>query len=182
MPSHLNLAEGNIHVINNEDHADMTAMEAASPGVSDIGKVHMVSESDFKSFFGIISNSNPRIVKFRTEIYTTTETTDATATTAYAITLNDEETYIIEARVMAQVAGDASNQIVIGKRFVYYRTSGGNATSLGSDDLFSHDSGGSWSGLTLTASVSTSTVNLQVTGIAATTIEWKLFVEIRKSF
>lgn len=182
MPSHKNLAEGNIHVINDADYATITALESATPGSSDIGKVHMVSESDFKSYFAVISNSSPRYALIETSIYATLTTANATPTTVAAITLNDEQVYIIEATLMGQVGGSAANAKVVSKRFVYYRTSGGNATSLGTDDIFSHDSGGSWSGTNLTASVSTDTVNLQATGIAATSIDWKLFINIKKSF
>lgn len=182
MPTHKSLAEGNIHVINDADHADIATLEAATPGTSDIGKVHMVSESDFKSLWGIMSNSNPRFARIRTEYYGMQQTSDATPTSAIAFTLNDEQTYIFEVTALAQTAGDASGGFVIGKRFVYYRTSAGSATSMGSDDLFSHDHGTGWSALDLTASVSTSTVAFQVTGKAATSIEWKVFVDIKKAF
>jgi len=182
MPKHSAVVEGSNHIINDADHADIATLEAATPGTSDIGKVHMVSEGDYKSYWAVIDSNNPRFALIGTEVYTAAQTNNATPTTVSFIVLNDEGTYMFEVKVMGQVAGDASDNTVIGKRFVYYRTGAGNATSLGSDDMFSHDSGGSWAATDLTVSVSTSTVSFQVTGIAATTIDWKCFVSIKKCF
>jgi len=182
MPKHSAVVEGSNHIINDADHADIATLEVATPGASDIGKVHMVSHADYNSYWAVISSTAPRFARINTEIYNTVTTVNATPTTITSITLNDEETYIFEVRLIGQVGGDASDNTVIGKRFVYYRTSAGSATSLGSDDMFSHDSGGSWAATDLTVSVSTSTVSFQVTGIAATSIDWKIFVDVRKSF
>lgn len=95
----------------------------------------------------------------------TITTTDATETTLWIKTLDDETAYVIEAMVMAQYS-DGSNCAMFLKRILVYRNEEGNATIRDSYE----DPGDSECDFDL--DTSGQSVRARVTGVAATSIIW----------
>ena len=101
----------------------------------------------------------------------TVQTTDATPTTLITIPLDDDTEYIVVARVSLQEDSQADGNAAV-RRCWAYRRSGGGATIGSQDTPFTGQAYG-----TITFAVSSNDLLLQVTGIAATTINWGAVVE-----
>lgn len=106
----------------------------------------------------------------------TVQTTDATQTTLYSETLADESAYMVRAYVTGK-KNDSTDRAVYGKVACVYRDAGGGATIQGSvGDIFTDiESNASWD---VTVTVNTNDVRVSVTGVAATTIDWKGKIEV----
>lgn len=97
------------------------------------------------------------------------QTTDATETTVDSITLLDENTYHVEALIIA-VQSDGTDRASYHIAGTFYRTSTGSATQQGSTTaVHTEESNAS---LAATFTVSSNDVRVSITGIAAETWEW----------
>lgn len=96
-------------------------------------------------------------------------TTDATQTTAMSLTLEDENTYHVEALVTA-VQSTGANRASYRLAGTVYRTGGGSATLQGTvTAVHSQESDANWDA---TLTVSGNDLRVSVTGVASTTIRW----------
>lgn len=99
----------------------------------------------------------------------TVQTTDATATVIDSFTLDDEETYMVQINIVG-TKSDGSDRCGVIKSACIYRD-GGSATIQGSvPGMLESFSNGAWS---VDITVSGNDVRAVVTGVAATTINWK---------
>lgn len=101
----------------------------------------------------------------------TVSTTDATVTDLATVAVAENKSYIIEATVSAKNT-DGSERYsakVIGS---FYRATGGNVTQDGSTSMIFENNTGDWGGIDLVADAVNQTVDLQVTGKAATNVVW----------
>jgi hypothetical protein len=96
-------------------------------------------------------------------------TTDATVTAAFLINLEDSTTHIVEAQIVGAQAASA-NRAMYWKRALVYRN-GGGATIQGAAQSVTADveSNAAWNGA---VAVGANLVDAEVTGAAATTINW----------
>jgi len=100
-------------------------------------------------------------------------TTDDTVTAIKTIALADNTTYVIKAVVVAREA--TNNRAAYERTFAFYREAAGAATLLGSNLLdFTSESNVAWD---VTMAASGNNVEIRVTGVAATTIDWTATVE-----
>lgn len=100
----------------------------------------------------------------------TVQTTDATQTTVDSFTLDDEETYMIQINVVG-TKSDGSERCGAIKTAVLYRDGGGNATIQGVEGVTIEEySDSNWD---VSITVSGNDVRASVTGLAATTVNWK---------
>lgn len=110
--------------------------------------------------------------------YGSVQTTNATQTTVWTETLDDESSYIIKAYVVGK-KNDSTARAVYGKVACVYRDAGGGATIQGSvGDIFSDIE--SVAGWDATITVSSNAARVSVTGAASTTVDWKVQVEFIK--
>lgn len=99
----------------------------------------------------------------------TLQTTNATITGIYTLSLEDENTYQIEADIVG-VKSDGSARASYKLIGTFYRTGAGNATQQGATTVVhSIESDANWAA---TLTVSGTLAAVAVTGVAATTIEW----------
>ena len=102
------------------------------------------------------------------------QTTDGTAQTAQYITLPDTSALAMTARAIGKKS-DASERAIYTREGLFYRN-GGSATQQGATTTLGSDieSDATWTGLTM--GVSGNLALIQVTGKAATTIDWRITV------
>lgn len=97
------------------------------------------------------------------------QTTDATETTLWSKTLDDNKAYLLEVRIAARQT-DNTNRAAYIRRALIYRA-GGGATIQGSvSDELTIESDSNWNA---TIDVSGNDVRVRVTGAAGTTIDWQ---------
>ena len=96
-------------------------------------------------------------------------TTDATITAAFLINLEDETSHIVEAQIVGKKS-DTSDRAMYWKRALVYRN-GGGATIEGAAQSVTADveSNAAWDAA---VAVGANLVDAEVTGVAATTIDW----------
>ena len=96
-------------------------------------------------------------------------TADATVTAAFLINLEDETSHIVEAQIVGKKS-DTSDRAMYWKRALVYRN-GGGATIQGSAQSVTADveSNAAWNAA---VAVGANLVDAEVTGVAATTIDW----------
>ncbi len=100
----------------------------------------------------------------------TVQTTDDTATVIDSFTLDDEETYMVQINVVG-TKSDGSERCGVIKQAVLYRDGGGVATLQGNVSITLEEySDSNWD---VDITVSSNDVQASVTGLAATTINWK---------
>ncbi len=100
---------------------------------------------------------------------TTIETTDDTQTTIDSFTLDDEETYMVQINVVG-TKSDGSDRCGVIKSACLYRD-GGVATIEGVEGVTLEEySDSNWD---VSITVSSNDVRASVTGLAATTVNWK---------
>lgn len=105
---------------------------------------------------------------------TTVQTTDATQTTIDSFTLDDEETYLVQISVVG-TKSDGSERCGAIKQAVLYRDGGGNATIQGVVHVTLEEySDSNWD---IDITVSGNDVRASVTGLAATTVNWKCSIQ-----
>ncbi len=121
------------------------------------------------SFFTAATDNDPRLDIVQTRI----ATTDATPTTLQTITLAADQTYLIEARVVARRTGgvsgsdgDCATYIIKG---TYNKIGAGNAAIVGALEINQQEL---VAGYDATLTLSGSTVLVTVTGVATTNITW----------
>lgn len=104
------------------------------------------------------------------------QTTGASATTLWSRTLPTSSVLHVRAEIVG-IKSDGSDRARYVREFTYYRASG-NATLADTDyaPIPDYESDATWGGPAL--AVATGTVSLQVTGKAATTINWRARVQI----
>ncbi len=97
------------------------------------------------------------------------QTTDATVTTLLTVALEDENTYYLEATVcgVQSTGGGRTSTKIAG---TFYRTAAGSATQQGTTTVVHGATSFGSGGVAFT--VSGNNVLVEVTGVAATTIEW----------
>lgn len=112
---------------------------------------------------GSITLGNP------SKAYASVQTTDATVTTLMSKTLAEGKAYIIIANIIGKQAD--TNRASYVRRACVYRPAAGSATLQGSvQDELTVESDASWD---CTIDVSGNDVRVRITGVAATTIDWK---------
>lgn len=179
---HPDLAEGQIHKVNNFSDSDITGLEARTFAAGDIGKVVKVSESDFNSYWLVVDNSGPIIAHIEAPYYYHLQTADATVTTIATLPINDEESYLVRAKAICQVDGTNSDRATITKSGFFYRTGGGNIVQEGSTTTGTNIKSSGFSGVDISFSISGTNLLVRVTGKAATDINWKVFINRNKTF
>lgn len=103
-------------------------------------------------------------------------TTDATVTTISTIPLADDTVYWIRARIIGRQTSGGQNRTVSVLQGAFYRAAAGSATQQGNTfQEFRADSAG---GFDSTLSVSGNNVLVQVQGLGATNVDWKVQTEI----
>jgi len=103
----------------------------------------------------------------------------ASPVTINSVTLDDESAYHIKARVVAKKQ-DGSDRALYTFEGLFYRDGGGNATQEGSTTTISTIESAGMSGCACDFAVSGSQVFVQVTGLDATSIDWRTQIEIAK--
>jgi len=99
------------------------------------------------------------------------QTTDATVTDIATIAVAEDEAFVVEGRIVA-IEDDGSESVGGTFMGVFRRDTGGNVTLVGSVTTdVQHDSGGAPT-FTLAADTTNQTIDIQVTGVAATTMNW----------
>lgn len=112
---------------------------------------------------GSITLGNP------SKSYASVQTTDATVTTLISKTLAEGKAYIIVAKVVGKQAD--TNRASYVRRVCVYRPAAGSATLQGSvQDELTIESDANWD---CTVDVSGNDARVRITGVAATTIDWK---------
>nr|QBK86418.1 MAG: hypothetical protein LCMAC102_02130 [Marseillevirus LCMAC102] len=98
----------------------------------------------------------------------TVQTTDATVTTLATIATTTDRSTLIDVKVSARNTG-ASEAAGYFLKSVF-RNNTGTVTQVGTDDLLSFEDNTAWA---VTTSISGTNILVRVTGVAATTINWK---------
>jgi len=105
---------------------------------------------------------------------TTIQTTDDTQTTIDSFALDDEETYMVQINVVG-TKSDGSDRCGVIKQACLYRDGGGSATLQGNVSLTLEEySDSNWD---VDITVLGNYVRASVTGVAATTINWKVSLQ-----
>lgn len=112
----------------------------------------------------------------RISMIATRQSTDGTAQTAQYFSLPDDAALLVHCKAVGKKA-DGSDRAIYSREALFYRDGGaltqqGSTTTIGTDV----ESNAAWGGLTLSASAGVAVA--QVTGVAATTIDWQIQVEI----
>lgn len=174
---------GDIHIINNFTYTDIASLEVANSFVSsDIGKVAIITEGDFKQFFVLLDHNGPVWQALDSGLYAFAQTTNTTPLTVHTLTLNDEETYVIRATAVCQLDSASTDQSYIVRHAMFYRTGAGIATIEGASTEEDAIRSSGFTDTDILFTVSTNDVLIQVLGIAATTINWKVWIEFKKAF
>jgi hypothetical protein len=113
------------------------------------------------------------------QLSSTTTTTDASNTVAHSVAVAQNEVWAVEATVVGRKTSGADRIMAVVKG-LFYRN-GANVTQQGSTSVpFEEQSDATWGGVDLIANTSSQSVDVQVTGKAATTINWKVSVRAIK--
>lgn len=99
------------------------------------------------------------------------QTTNATPTTIATIAIPDESAGIIEVYIIGREIGTAGK--ITGKKTVGYAKDGGTLTLDAITDILPTTATGTISTASWTITTSSNNIIIQVTGVAATTINWK---------
>lgn len=126
----------------------------------------IMGDGQIKRFNGTTRESN--------QIVASVATTDATQTTAATITISSNNTYLIEARIVARRTGGSSGTADDGASYVRrgtYTTKSGTVTLLGSLQTIGTDVEDQ-AGWDATMDINGSTVRVRVTGAANNNVTW----------
>lgn len=111
-------------------------------------------------------------------------TTDATVTTVWSKTLEDNALYEFDITLAARRTNPATPGTAEGavyrRRIVYTRDNAGAATAMGSADTIGTDQE-STAGYAITISTSTNDVLVRATGAASHNIAWTCYVSVKKT-
>lgn len=131
-------------------------------------------DNDFRGATTEIGGTIPADIEVRHTFIA--QTTNATATQAISLALPDESAFRVEARIIAK-SSDTSERAMYHKAAVVYRDGGGSATIQGSVQDVTTDVEVT-AGMNGTITVNGNSVRVTVTGIAATTIDWKVSLDV----
>ena len=105
----------------------------------------------------------------------TDQTTDATVTTAATVATESDVAYHVVARIVAYET-PSGNEAAGYERAATFKNDGGTLTQVGSTTaLATHEDTGGWDA---TLDASGTTIRARVTGAAATTINWRVDLEV----
>lgn len=107
------------------------------------------------------------------------ETSDATVTDLGTVAVDEEEQVMVEASVLGRKS-DGSEFYAAKIVGSFYRNSGGNVTALGGASISGESNDNAWGGVDLVADAINQTVDIQVTGVAATDIKWTASVKVTR--
>ena len=114
----------------------------------------------------------------RTNAVATVTTTDATVTDLTVIEVAEGETYSVEIDVIAEETG--TNRALYKMSGLFYRNASGDVTQQGSTAVLNEiESEPLWA-CDFAADTANQTIDVRVTGEAATTIDWKVHVQYHK--
>lgn len=109
----------------------------------------------------------------------TVTTTDATITDITTVSVAEGEVFLVEAQVIGRKS-DGSQLALYHREGLFYRNTGGDVTQQGSiTSLAEVESDASWD-CTLNADTTNQTIDVRVTGVADTTINWKCVIKYMK--
>ena len=118
------------------------------------------------------------VADMRTNAVATVTTTDATVTDLAVIEVAEGEVYSVEVDVIAEEAG--TNRALYKMSGLFYRNASGDVTQQGSTAVLNEiESEPLWD-CDFVADTANQTIDVRVTGEAATTIEWKVHVQYHK--
>lgn len=110
----------------------------------------------------------------------TVQTTDATVTDLVAVALAEGEAAIVTAKVIGRKSdGTAFGAWVVTANF--HRNAAGNVTLEAATSVPYEDNQAAWGGVEWLADTTAQTMDLRVTGLAGTTINWAAQVEVVKT-
>jgi len=107
------------------------------------------------------------------------ETSDATVTDLGTVSVDEDEQVMVEASVLGRKS-DGSEFYAAKIVGSFYRNSAGNVTALGGASITDESNDNSWGGVDLVADAINQTVDIQVTGVAATDIKWTASVKVTR--
>jgi len=149
----------------NHTIAKMVAFEAEDMEATGVAEAFSILTGTGRAQIGQNGKASGKIIDSSTE----TTTTDATPTSAARIVLDDENTYIVKAYVSG-VKDDGTDRASYEVIATVYRTGAGTATLQGGVTVVhSQESNAAWDA---TLVVSGNDIQVQVTGVAGTTIVW----------
>ena len=121
---------------------------------------------------GLFEVENSANTATHTMYTSTVQTTDATVTQATAIPVAVDEVYSVEVDVVARENATGADRAQYKLAGLFYRNTGGDVTQQGSTtSLSTIESDGTWD-CNLTADTENQQIDIDVTGKAATTIDW----------
>ena len=145
--------------------ADMLQLQDSSANV-----LYSVDINGFTQVARSASNGGGYVTQVRT-----VQTTGATVTDLATIAVAQGDVFAVEVDVIGRKS-DGTDRAMYKLTGLFYRNSGGNVTQQGSTvSLTTIESNASWD-CTLNADTSNQTIDVRVTGVAATTINWKAVV------
>jgi len=106
-------------------------------------------------------------------------TSDATVTDLGTVSVDEDEQVMVEASVLGRKS-DGSEFYAAKIVGSFYRNSAGNVTALGGASISGESNDNSWGGVDLVADAINQTVDIQVTGVAATDIKWTASVKVTR--
>jgi len=163
---HSKATEGELHQIHNAEFVSRSARESNTYSAEDVGRV--VRQTDEDSYW-LVKSTTPTFLRVDDGESILLSTTDATETTLFNKTLQDNSAYWIESKVVAMIT-DGSGRSVYKIGGFFFRD-GSSATQQGSTVQLITAIEGSLNG-TVTYDVSSNDVRLRVAGVAATNISW----------
>jgi len=131
-------------------------------------------DNDFRGATTEIGGTIPADIQIRHTF--TTQTTNAAATQAISLALPDESAFRVEAKIVAKSA-DTTERAMYHKTALVYRDAAGSATIQGAVQDTTPDVEVT-AGMNGTITVNGNSVRVTVTGIAATTIDWKVELSV----
>ena len=107
------------------------------------------------------------------------KTTDASVTDIAAILVSEGDVFFIEVWVIGKKS-DESQRAYYHLEGLFYRNTSGNVTQQGSTtSLSTIESDANWN-TTLNADTTAQTIDVRITGVAATTIFWKAIIKYQR--
>jgi len=131
-------------------------------------------DNDFKGATTEIGGTIPADIQIRHAF--TAQTTNASATQAISLALPDEALFRVEAKIVGK-STDTTERCMYHKTALVFRDGAGSATIEGAVIDTSADVE-TTAGLNGTITVNGNSVRVTVTGLAATTIDWKIAIDV----
>lgn len=149
--------------------------EGTAPSTPGTGYHRLYATSENNLYYKSDTGSEIPVTGNRSAVYTQ-QTTDATVTTVTTVSVAEATAVIVKVRAVAAKA-DYSAALGLEAWAVFRRATAGNVTAVGSTQgTVQEDDGGSPT-VAFAADTGNQTIDVNVTGIAATTWNWTLYVE-----